>query len=67
MIYSLCPERDLKLGHCRMAVFEDFQATMLATQQPRLNGAGVDQFGVGARLNSMKNNKLPNFYKIDPR
>ena len=37
MVYTFCPERDLSLDYCRMAAFEDCQATMLTTQPPRLD------------------------------
>ena len=34
---KLCPKRDLNLGPSRIAVFEDFKATALTTQPPRLD------------------------------
>ena len=36
MVYTVCPERYYNLGWCRMAFFEDCQATRLTTQPPRL-------------------------------
>ena len=37
IIYTLCPEWNLNLSQCRMAVFEDYEATTLTIQPPRLD------------------------------
>ena len=37
MAHTLCPERDMNLGQCTMAVFEDCQASILTTQPPRFD------------------------------
>ena len=37
MAYTLCPEQDLNLGRCRMAIFKECQPSTLTTQPPQLD------------------------------